>query len=65
MQVEDAARRPRVPMAIRPFSSQWATEAHLEELGAVRIRPIRPEDESLYKAEPGDASLRHVVLPLT
>jgi len=50
VRVEDAARHPRVPMAIRPFPSQWVTEAHIEQLGAVRIRPIRPEDETLYGA---------------
>jgi len=50
VRVEDAARHPRVPMAIRPFPSQWVTEARLEEQGVVRIRPIRPEDETLYEA---------------
>jgi acetyltransferase len=50
VRVEDAARRPRVPMAIRPYPSQWAAEAHIEPLGAVRFRPIRPEDEALYAA---------------
>jgi acetyltransferase len=50
VRVEDNERRPRVPMAIRPYPSQWATEAQLGGLGAVRIRPIRPEDEALYTA---------------
>ncbi len=53
VRVEDAVRRPRVPMAVRPYPSQWETEAHIEELGAVRIRPIRPEDEALYAAFAG------------
>jgi acetyltransferase len=53
VRLEDAARRPRVPMAVRPYPSQWATEAHIEGLGAVRIRPIRPEDEALYAAFAG------------
>jgi acetyltransferase len=63
VRVEDAVRRPRVPMAVRPYPSQWATEAHVEGLGAVRIRPIRPEDEALYagfaaRVTPEDQRLR-------
>jgi acetyltransferase len=37
-------------MAVRPYPSEWETEAHIAPVGAVRIRPIRPEDESLYAA---------------
>jgi acetyltransferase len=50
VRVEDPTGRPRVPMAIRPYPSEWVAEAGIEALGAVRIRPIRPEDESLYTA---------------
>jgi acetyltransferase len=50
VRVEDAAGHPRVPMAIRPYPSEWVTEARIETLGTVRIRPIRPEDEGLYSA---------------
>ncbi len=50
VRVEDPTGRPRVPMAIRPYPSEWVAEAGIEALGAVRIRPIRPEDESLYAA---------------
>ena len=50
VKVEDPARQPRVPMAIRPYPSEWETEAHIVPVGAVRIRPIRPEDEALYAA---------------
>lgn len=48
VRVEDAVRAPRVPPSIRPYPSQWATDAELAAIGAVRIRPIRPEDEGLY-----------------
>jgi acetyltransferase len=63
VRLEDAVRHPRMPMAIRPYPSQWVTEAHVEGLGAVRIRPIRPEDEALYTAffahlTPDDLRLR-------
>ena len=35
-------------MAIRPYPSEWETEAQIEPIGAICIRPIRPEDERLY-----------------
>jgi acetyltransferase len=50
VRVEDPAGHPRLPMAIRPYPSEWATEAQIEPVGPVRIRPIRPEDEALYAA---------------
>ena len=50
VRVEDPAGHPRVPMAIRPYPSEWVTEAQVEPVGSVRIRPIRPEDEALYAA---------------
>jgi acetyltransferase len=63
IRVEDAAGGPRVPMAIRPYPSEWMAEAKIEPVGAVRIRPIRPEDEALYAAffarlTPDDQRLR-------
>ncbi len=42
----DAAR---VPMAIRPYPSQWQIDTEFEPIGPMRIRPIRPEDEALYQ----------------
>jgi len=36
-------------MAIRPYPSRWQTESELDGIGAMRIRPIRPEDEALYQ----------------
>ncbi|HWE16003.1 MAG TPA: GNAT family N-acetyltransferase, partial [Hyphomicrobiaceae bacterium] len=50
VKVEDPARQPRVPMVIRPYPSEWETEANIAPVGAVHIRPIRPEDEDLYAA---------------
>jgi acetyltransferase len=50
VRVEDPTGRQRVPMAIRPYPSEWVAEARIEPLGALRIRPIRPEDEALYAA---------------
>src|SRR5262249_4855800 len=46
----DAAQAPRVPMASRPYPSQWVADAETEGVGPVRFRPIRPEDEALYAA---------------
>jgi acetyltransferase len=63
VRVEDPAGSPRVAMAIRPYPSEWATEARVAPVGSVRIRPIRPEDEALYAAffarlTPDDQRLR-------
>ena len=49
VKVADATREPRVPMAIRPYPSQWEVDTTLETIGAVHIRPIRPEDAPLYE----------------
>jgi acetyltransferase len=49
VRVEDATAAPRVPMAIRPYPSQWQLEIDLAGIGRLRIRPIRPEDEVLYQ----------------
>jgi acetyltransferase len=48
VRVADPAAEPRVPLAIRPYPSQWQTETELAGIGRMRIRPIRPEDEALY-----------------
>jgi acetyltransferase len=48
VRVEDEAVNPRVPMALRPYPSEWIKDLVLEGIGAVRLRPIRPEDEPLY-----------------
>ena len=39
---------PRLPFAIRPYPSQWDIAIDVPGIGAVRVRPIRPADESLY-----------------
>ena len=49
VKVADAVREPRVPMAIRPYPSQWEADTTVDQIGALRIRPIRPEDEALYQ----------------
>ena len=36
------------PMAIRPYPSEWQRRIELPGLGALDIRPIRPDDERLY-----------------
>jgi acetyltransferase len=47
--VADPAKKPRQAMAIRPYPSEWLREDSLPSLGAIRIRPIRPDDEPLYQ----------------
>jgi acetyltransferase len=49
VRVADATAEPRTSMAIRPYPSQWQTDAELTGIGPMRIRPIRPEDEALYQ----------------
>ena len=55
VRVEDEAASPRVPMALRPYPSEWIKDLVLEGIGPVRMRPIRPEDEPLY-----DEFFRHL-----
>ena len=49
VRVADATAEPRVPMAVRPYPAEWQTETEIPGLGAVQLRPIRPEDELLYR----------------
>jgi acetyltransferase len=49
VRVADDRSEPRVPMAIRPYPSQWEADAEVKDTGTVHIRPIRPEDEALYR----------------
>jgi acetyltransferase len=54
---------PRIPMSIRPYPSQWATDVILAGSRQVRLRPIRPQDEALYDeflqgVRPADMRLR-------
>jgi acetyltransferase len=48
VRIAGAAAEPRVPMAIRPYPSEWERNAELPGIGPLHIRPIRPEDEALY-----------------
>lgn len=49
VRVEDERANPRVPMALRPYPSQWIKDLEFEGFGTVRLRPIRPEDEPRYE----------------
>jgi acetyltransferase len=49
VRIADPAIEPREPMAIRAYPSEWQVDVDLHAIGAVRIRPIRPEDEALYQ----------------
>jgi acetyltransferase len=50
VRLADPHAAPRAPMAIRPYPAKWQTDATVEGVGGVLIRPIRPEDEPLYEA---------------
>jgi acetyltransferase len=45
----EIGQEPRVPMAIRPYPTRWEADTQFEPVGALRIRPVRPEDEALYE----------------
>lgn len=40
----------RKPMALRPYPEHWEQRLEVAGLGPVLLRPIRPEDETLYEA---------------
>lgn len=51
IRVEDQRTKPRRPLAIRPYPSEWATTVEAGNPPArISIRPIRPDDERLYDA---------------
>jgi acetyltransferase len=58
VRVASCQQSPRVAMAIRPYPSEWSTDTEIENIGRLRIRPIRPEDEALY-----GEFVAHVSLP--
>lgn len=63
VRVADEAVQPRQMMALRPYPVTWEKLIGLGSLGPVLLRPIRPEDEPIYRAffqkvDPQDARLR-------
>lgn len=63
IRVESEERQPRVPLAIRPYPSEWEMRFDDAAGRAIRLRPIRPDDERLYDAfaariSPDDVRLR-------
>lgn len=49
VRLAEQAKHPRVPLSIRPYPSEWELSTTQGNLGEILIRPIRPEDEALYK----------------
>ena len=49
VRVADEKKTPRMPIAIRPYPVQWETRFDIADVGAVEVRPVRPEDERLYE----------------
>lgn len=63
VRVADEKEHPRKPMALRPYPVQWEKLIGLPTVGPVLLRPIRPEDEHLYKTffekvDPQDLRMR-------
>ena len=50
VRVVDEMQSPRTPLVVKPYPSQWEKSVDLPGVGAVLLRPIRPEDEALYAA---------------
>ncbi len=48
VRVADPSLEPRHPMTVRPYPVQWEAEDAIGGMGRVLLRPIRPEDETLY-----------------
>ena len=48
VRIADATREPRTPLAIKPYPLEWQRATALPGPGDVVLRPIRPEDETLY-----------------
>ena len=48
IEVEDPAKVPATPPAIRPYPVQWETHETLLNGAEIFIRPIRPDDERFY-----------------
>ena len=48
VRIADEAKCPRTPMAIKPYPTEWERPLKLSGLGNILLRPIRPEDETLY-----------------
>lgn len=50
VRIADERTFPRVAMAIRPYPVEWQKTEQIDGIGRVQLRPIRPEDETLYHA---------------
>lgn len=48
VRIADPVKTPRAPVSIKPYPSKWQFKHEVKQVGAVLIRPIRPEDASLY-----------------
>lgn len=48
VRVAKAGSASRTPLVIRPYPASWRHLITLAELGEIQLRPIKPEDESLY-----------------
>ena len=63
VRVVSQAEKPRQPMSITPYPTHLEQHVTLPEVGALLIRPIRPEDELLYeklskRVTPADLRMR-------
>ena len=63
VKVADQKRAPRIPLSVKPYPEHWEKRVELPSVGSILMRPILPEDETLYEAflarvTPADMRLR-------
>ena len=49
VRIADTNSDPRVPMAIKAYPSRWEIDVDVDGIGVLQVRPIRPQDEALYR----------------
>ncbi len=50
IRIADPSVNSRRPLAIRPYPIEWERSLELPDIGQILIRPVRPQDEVLYKS---------------
>ncbi len=63
IRIAGATEAPRAALSIKPYPAAWEKRIIPDAIGAIRMRPVRPEDEVLYESffarvSPEDRRLR-------
>jgi acetyltransferase len=49
VRLAEPSKPPRMPLAIKPFPLEWQKDIEIVGLGGLHLRPIRPDDEAIYR----------------